>query len=103
VGGPLITPDGSKAFVTSIALGKAITVRVEAYSVRTGQRLASVTPPVTGSGTTVVCEALWTDPSGRQLTALCEHAGVIDGTRFSQADLHLPAGTLISLGTGFAW
>jgi len=28
---------------------------------------------------------------------------VIDGTRFSQADLHLPAGTLISLGTGFAW
>ena len=68
-----------------------------------GDYLASVTPQVTRSGTTVACEALWTDPSGQRLTALCGHAGVIEGTRFSEADLHLPSGTLISRGASFAW
>jgi hypothetical protein len=103
VGGPLITPDGSKVFVTSIALGRAITTAVEEYSARTGRELATVTPPVTTSGGTHVCTVLWTDPSGQQLAAVCGQVGVIDGTRFSKTDLHLPTDASLASGGSFAW
>ena len=103
VGGSLITPDGSKVFVTRVVLGRSITTTLAAYSARTGRELATVTPPVTTSGGTLACEPLWTDPSGQQLTAVCGHPGVIDGTRFTKTDLHLPAGVSLSRGGSFAW
>jgi hypothetical protein len=103
VGGPLITPDGSKVFVTSVALSKAITTTVDAYSARTGQHLATVTPSVTASRGSPACEPLWTDPSGQQLAVFCGHAGVADGTRFKAADLHLPVAILAASGQLLAW
>jgi len=60
------------------------------------ERLAAVATPtgimvlslVTGSGSP--CQVLWTDLSGVHLIAYCGTSGVINGTRFTAVNLHLP-------------
>jgi hypothetical protein len=103
VGGPLITPDGSKVLATSITLSTVIAATVVEYSARTGQALVTVTPAVTASRGGQPCGPLWTDPSGKQVAAFCGKGFVIDGTRFTTADLHLPAGVSLASGDSLAW
>jgi hypothetical protein len=53
-----------------------------------------VSPRAGESGMGTSCLALWTDPSGAQLTAECGPAGgglTIAGRHFAAADLHVPS------------
>jgi hypothetical protein len=93
--GALITPDGSKVFAT-VGTGQPDNPGAEVveFSARTGQALAVVSPWAGESGMGTSCLALWTDPSGDQLTAECGQASgglVIRGERYAVADLHVPS------------
>jgi hypothetical protein len=103
VNAPLISPDGSKVVATNLALGTGVTTTIEEYSARTGVALGAVTPAVTTSRGNQACEALWADPSGERLAVFCGQGFVTDGTRFTPADLHLPASILFSRSETFAW
>jgi hypothetical protein len=103
VGGPLITPDGSKVLATRITLSDTVTTNVEEYSARTGRPLAAVTPSVSDPQGGQICQVLWTDPTGEQLAAFCGHAGVTDGTRFTRVNLQILTGILLGSGADFAW
>ena len=61
---------------------------------QTGQPLAVVSPRADESGMGSSCLALWTDPSGDQLTAECGQVNgglTIVGGHFAPADLHVPS------------
>jgi hypothetical protein len=103
VGGPLITPDGSKVLATRITLSDTVTTNVEEYSARTGRPLAAETPPVRDPRGAQICQVLWTDPTGEQLAAFCGHAGVTDGTRFTRVNLQVQTAILLGSGVDFAW
>lgn len=103
VAAPLISPDGSTVIATSLALGTGVTTTVEEYSARTGQDLGAISPAVTTPRGNQTCDPLWTDPSGQQAAVFCGHGFVTDGTRFTMADLHLPAGSLGTRSESFAW
>ena len=64
------------------------------FSAQTGQPMAVLSPRVDESGMGSSCLALWTDPSGSQLTAECGRVGgglaIADG-HFASADLHVPS------------
>jgi hypothetical protein len=100
---PLISPDGSTVIATSLALGSGVTTTVEEYSARTGRPLGAVSPAVTTPRGSQACDPLWTDPSGQQAAVFCGNGFVTDGTRFTMADLHLPAGSLRTRSESFAW
>jgi hypothetical protein len=100
---PVITPDGSKVLAGVVSLGQQVTVRILAFSARTGQSVGAVTPRVTVTGHDVVCQPLWSDPSGAQQTAYCELGGTFAFGRFSAADLHLPVSILAMAGQLVAW
>lgn len=100
---PLISPDGSTVIATSVALGTGVTTTVEEYSARTGRDLGAVSPAVTTPQGSQACDPLWTDPSGQQAAVFCGNGFVTNGSRFTKADLHLPAGILRTRGESFAW
>jgi hypothetical protein len=102
---PLITADGSAVFATYLfnSKGGDLVAQVQEFSARTGRTLATVTPAVPSDRQAAVCEALWTDPGGEQLTAFCGRAGTIAGGRFSPASWKLPAGSLSRSGESVAW
>jgi hypothetical protein len=91
----LLTPDGSKVFATAVSgLPDNPEAEVVEFSARTGQPLAVVSPQAGESGMGTSCLALWTDPSGDQLTAECGQPGgglVIAGGHWVAADLHVPS------------
>jgi hypothetical protein len=93
--GLLITPDGSKVFATAgMGLPDNPGAEVVEFSAETGQALAVVSPRAGESGMGSSCLALWTDPSGQQLTAECGEmnaAGTIADGHFAPAALHVPA------------
>jgi hypothetical protein len=93
--GLLATPDGSKVFATVVTgLPDRPGAEVVEFSAQTGQALAVVSPRADESGMGSSCLALWTDPSGDQLTAECGQAGgglTIAGGHFAPADLHVPS------------
>jgi hypothetical protein len=93
--GLLITPDGSRVFATVVTgLPDNPGAEVVEFSARTGQALAVVSPRDDESGMGSSCLALWTDPSGEQLTAECgslDGAGVIANDRFAAVGLRVPS------------
>jgi hypothetical protein len=100
----LITPDGSAVYAAYVFNGKGgLVTQVQEFSARTGRMLAAVTPAVDSERQSVVCEALWSNPGGSQLTAFCGRAGTIAGGRFSPASWKLPAGSLSGNGESVAW
>jgi hypothetical protein len=79
---PMITPDGS-AIYAAMENGPGYLALVE-FSARTGRPLRVVIPPQDTGG--AFCGALWSDPSGRHLTAACTwntRTGTIDNGRFT--------------------
>jgi len=101
---PLITPDGSTVFAAYVFNGKGgLVTQVQEFSARTGRMLGAVTPTVDSERQSVVCEALWSNPGGSQLTAFCGRAGTIAGRHFSPASWKLPAGSLSRNGESVAW
>jgi hypothetical protein len=69
---PAITADGSKLLMTKdITTGGDTTGSVQEVSVRTGQVLAVVAPPVTQLTPGPNCLALWSDPSADQMILSC--------------------------------
>ena len=100
---PLISPDGSTVIATSLALGTGVTTTVEEYSARTGRPLGAVSPAVTTPRGNQACDPLWTDPSAQHAAVFCGNGFVTDRTRFTMADLHLPAGSLRTRSESFAW
>ena len=100
----LITPDGSAVYAAYVFNGKGgLVTQVQEFSARTGRMLAAVTPAVDSERQSVVCEALWSNPGGSQLTAFCGRAGTIAGGHFSPASWKLPAGSLSGSGESVAW
>jgi hypothetical protein len=94
--GPLITADGSKVFATMVS-GVPMNPMAEVveFSARTGQAIGAVTPAAGESGTGQWCGALWTDPSGQHLLAVCGGVppggqGRIDNGHFTRVNLHVP-------------
>ncbi len=103
----LLTPDGSKVFATAVSgLPDNPGAEVVEFSARTGRALAVVSPRAGESGMGTSCLALWTDPSGDQLTAECGDLGgalAIAGGHWVTADLHVPSYNF-STGRGLiAW
>jgi hypothetical protein len=97
---PVITPDGSK--ILAAAWTGFNVAELAEFSARTGQRLAVLTPAASMPGHGFPCQVLWTDLSGAHLIAYCGTAGVVNGTRFTPVNLHLPdtSGTAF---TGILW
>lgn len=97
---PVITPDGSKVMAAAWAGRNA--AELAEFSARTGRLLAVLVPaaPMPGHGSP--CQVLWTDPSGSHLIAYCGTGGVVNGTRFTPVNLHIPdtSGTAY---TGILW
>jgi hypothetical protein len=101
---PVITPDGSKV-VTAAWTGPAgsLTAEIAEFSARTGRLLAVLLPPVGMPGHGFPCTAVWSDPSGAHLMATCGVAGIVNGTRFTAVNLHLPGTSGITLTPFLAW
>ncbi len=104
----LLTPDGSKVFATAVSgLPDNPGAEVVEFSAQTGQPLAVVSPRAGESGMGTSCLALWTDPSGDQLTAECGQLGgalAIAGGHWVTADLHVPSYNFSTGRQGFiAW
>jgi hypothetical protein len=86
---PVITPDGSK--VVAAAWTGFLVAELAEFSARTGRLIAVLIPAAHMPGHGSPCQALWTDPSGAHLIAYCvDTAGVVNGTRFTPAHLHVP-------------
>lgn len=109
LGNPLISSDGTRAFVTMTShTGGNPRAAVVEFLLDTGHPVASpswsVVTPVTGeSGMGTWCGALWADPSGRHALAACRAQGRIDGFSFTPASLHFPAPNFSGGQDFFAW
>ncbi len=73
----------------AVAHNGSYTDSVVEYSTRTGQALANAAPPITTGFPGPLCEALWTDPSGEQVMAWCQHAERYDRGRVTPVTRHL--------------
>jgi hypothetical protein len=93
---PVITPDGSK--ILAAAWTGFNVAELAEFSAQTGRLLARLTPAASMPGHGSPCQVLWTDPSGAHLIAYCVTGGVVNGTRFTPVNLHLPD----TSGTDFA-
>ena len=85
---PVITPDGSK--ILAAAWTSFNVAELAEFSARTGHLLAVLIPAQSMPGHGSPCQVLWTDLSGTHLIAYCGTGGVVNGTRFTPVDLHLP-------------
>jgi len=85
----VITPDGSKVIVSAMITEQPDpTASVLEYSARTGRLVATVVP-VTTLTPGPVCQMLWTDPSGQQMTAWCNHGERYDRGQLSPVTLYM--------------
>jgi hypothetical protein len=85
---PVITPDGST--VVAAAWTSFNVAELAEFSARTGKLLAVLIPAASMPGHGSPCQALWTDLSGAHIIAYCGTAGVVNGTRFTPVNLHIP-------------
>jgi hypothetical protein len=101
---PVITSDGSKV-LTAAWTGPAgtFTAEIAEFSTRTGRLLAVLLPPAGMPGAGFPCAVAWTDPSGAHLMALCGVEGIVNGTRFTAVNVHLPVDDSGILLVGLAW
>jgi hypothetical protein len=71
---PVITADGSKILVSyDVLMNPFPASYVGEFSVRTGKLLANVLPASSGDFGGEVCQAVWTDASGRQVVSSCSN------------------------------
>ena len=98
---PVITPDGSK--IVAGAWTGFLVAELAEFSARTGQLLAVLIPAAHMPGSGYPCQALWTDLSGAHLIAYCGTAGVVNGTRFTPVNLHVPNTSGINFFTEVVW
>jgi hypothetical protein len=86
---PVITPDGST--IVAAAWTGFLVAELAEFSARTGRLLAVLIPAAHMPGSGYPCQVMWTDLSGAHMIAYCVGtSGVINGTRFTQMNLHLP-------------
>jgi hypothetical protein len=85
---PVITPDGSK--IVAAAWTGFLVAELAEFSAQTGRLIAVLIPAAHMPGHGSPCQVLWTDSSGAHLIAYCGTPGVINGTRFTPVDLHIP-------------
>ncbi len=85
---PVITPDGST--VVAAAWTRFNVAELAEFSARTGQLSAVLIPATSMPGHGSPCQVLWTDQPGSHLIVYCGVAGVVNGTRFTPVDLHIP-------------
>jgi hypothetical protein len=97
---PVITPDGSK--IIAAAWTGFLVAELAEFSARTGQLLAVLMPAAHMPGHGSPCQVLWTDSSGSHLIAYCGTPGVVNGTRFTPVNLHIPNTSGIEY-TGLLW
>jgi ammonia channel protein AmtB len=97
---PVIMPDGSK--ILAAAWTGFNVAELAEFSARTGRLLAVLIPAASMPGYGSPCQVLWIDPSGAHLIAYCGTAGVVNGTRFTPVNLHLPD-TFGTAFTGILW
>jgi hypothetical protein len=98
---PVITPDGST--IVAAAWTGFLVAELAEFSAQTGRLIAVLMPAAHMPGSGYPCQALWTDASGAHLIAYCDGtAGVVNGTRFTPVNLHLPNTSGIAY-TGIFW
>jgi hypothetical protein len=85
---PVITPDGSK--IVAAAWTSFNVAGLAEFSAQTGRFIAMLIPASSMPGHGSPCQVLWTDASGAHLIAYCGTAGVVNGTRFTPVNLHVP-------------
>jgi hypothetical protein len=90
---PLVSADGGAVFVTmSNGSGSNPSAEVVQISLLTGQPVRAVLPAVSESGMGSWCGALWSDPSGQQVTVICgpDEQGTVTDGQLSPRNLHVP-------------
>ncbi len=98
---PVITPDGST--IVAAAWTGFLVAELAEFSARTGRLLAVLIPAAHMPGSGYPCQVLWTDLSGAHMIAYCVGtSGVINGTRFTPVNLHLPNTSGTDFG-GLLW
>jgi hypothetical protein len=97
---PVMTPDGSK--IVAAAWTGFLVAELAEFSARTGRLIAVLMPAAHMPGHGSPCQVLWTDSSGAHLIAYCGAPGVINGTRFTPVQLHLPDTSGTDFG-GLLW
>lgn len=106
-----ISPDGSTLFAEYVGAVKEAIIQI---SVRTGDPVREILPPVTHGVRGPFCQVLWSDPSGRSVAATCGSVhespfrleqGIISDGRFRETQFHLPDNLVIDYGPGnfVAW
>jgi len=73
------------------------------FSAQTGRLLAVVMPAAHMPGSGNPCQVLWTDLSGAHLIVYCGTGGVVNGTRFTPVNLHVPGTSGIDFNTAVVW
>ena len=98
---PVITPDGSK--IVTAAWTSFNVAGLAEFSAQTGHLIAMLIPATSMPGHGAPCQVLWTDVSGAHLIAYCGTAGVVNGTRFTPVNLHVPNTSGIDYNEGVVW
>jgi hypothetical protein len=98
---PVITPDGSK-ILAAVWTGFIVAELAE-FSAQTGRLLSVLMPAAHMPGSGSPCQVLWTDLSGAHLIAYCGTGGVVNGTRFTPVNLHVPNTSGTDFYTAVVW
>jgi hypothetical protein len=98
---PVITPDGSK--IVAAAWKGFNVAELAEFSAQTGHLIAVLIPAASMPGHGNPCQALWTDTSGSHQIAYCGTGGVVNGTRFTPVNLHLPNTSGITYTGELVW
>jgi hypothetical protein len=98
---PVSTPDGSK--IVTAAWTSFNVAELAEFSGQTGRLLAVLIPASSMPGHGSPCQVLWTDLSGSHLIATCNTSGVVNGTRFTPVNLHIPNTSGIAFNGALLW
>jgi hypothetical protein len=98
---PVITPDGSK--IVAAAWTSFNVAELAEFSAQSGQLIAVLIPAASMPGHGSPCQVLWTDQSGSHLIATCNTSGVVNGTRFTPVNLHIPDTSGTDFNTDLLW
>ena len=98
---PVITPDGSR--IVAAAWTSFNVAGLAEFSAQTGQFIAMLIPASSMPGHGSPCQVLWTDASGAHLIAYCGIGGVVNGTRFTPVNLHVPNTSGIDFNEAVVW
>jgi hypothetical protein len=116
----LVSADGSTLFTTyfgadrkcpgGYACSKMTIIQI---SLRTGELVREILPPIRFGVRGPFCAALWSDPSGRRVAVSCGNKGELDGLeqgivsdgKFRSLSLHLPGDLVLEIPPGdfVAW